>query len=328
MYGELLSLLVAVMWTFTAIFAEIASKRMGTLVLNVWRMVLTIVLLGLLLWFTCGKPWPQYTSPDVWKWFLASGFMGFVFGDYCLFNAYVVIGSRYAQLFMTLGCPFAAITAWLLMGETMSPLGLLGMMVTLTGIGISIMGRKHYKDPTQAPLNEKKKKSHFRGELDGLSVSLPIRGILLGIGAGLGQGVGLVLSKQGMLHYGAVVPPEATDVASMMPFAGTQIRALMGLLAFGSMLLFARRYGDFFRAATDLRGAAAAMGAVLLGPFFGVSFSLLAVSMTNTGVAQTLMSLTPVLILWPSRQIFGKKVSMQEIVGAVIAVAGASLFFI
>ena len=111
MGGELLSLLVAVMWTFTAIFAEIASKRMGTLVLNVWRMILTIVLLGLLLWFTCGKPWPQHTTPEVWKWFLASGFMGFVFGDYCLFNAYVVIGSRYAQLFMTLGCPFAAITA-------------------------------------------------------------------------------------------------------------------------------------------------------------------------------------------------------------------------
>ena len=288
MGGELLSLLVAVMWTFTAIFAEIASKRMGTLVLNVWRMILTIVLLGLLLWFTCGRPWPQHTTPEVWKWFLASGFMGFVFGDYCLFNAYVVIGSVYAQLFMTLGCPFAAITAWLLMGETMSTLGVLGMIVTLTGIAISIMGKKHHKE--------------------GLSLSLPLRGILLGIGAGLGQGVGIVLSKQGMLH-------------------GTQIRAVMGLLAFGASLLFARRCGDFLRAATDLRGAAAAMGAVLLGPFFGVSFSLLAVSMTNTGVAQTLMSLTPVLILWPSRQIFGKKVSMQEIIGAVIAVAGASLFF-
>ena len=307
MKGELLSLLVAVMWTFTAIFAEIASKRMGTLVLNVWRMVLTIVLLGCLLWVTCGRPWPQHTTPEVWKWFLASGFMGFVFGDYCLFNAYVVIGSRYAQLFMTLGCPFAAITAWLLMGETMGTLGLLGMMVTLTGIGISILG----KDDSGSR-----------------HVTLPLRGILLGIGAGLGQGVGLVLSKQGMLHYAASCPPEATDVASMMPFAGTQIRALMGLLAFGASLLLARKLGQFFRAATDLRGAAAAMGAVLLGPFFGVSFSLLDVSMTNTGVAQTLMSLTPVLILWPSRQIFGKKVSVQEVVGAVIAVAGASLFFL
>lgn len=307
MSGELLSLLVAVMWTFTAIFAEIASKRMGTLVLNVWRMIMTILLLGCLLWLTCGKPWPQHTTPEVWKWFLASGFMGFVFGDYCLFNAYVVIGSRYAQLFMTLGCPFAAITAWLMMGETMGTLGLLGMMVTLTGIGISILG----KDDTGSR-----------------HVTLPLKGILLGIGAGLGQGVGIVLSKQGMLNYGAVVPAEATDVVAMMPFAGTQIRAVMGLLAFGTSLLFARRLGDMLRAATDIRGAAAAMGAILLGPFFGVSFSLLAVNMTNVGVAQTLMSLTPILILWPSRQIFGKKVSVQEIVGAVIAVAGASLFFI
>ncbi len=307
MTGELLSLLVAVMWTFTAIFAEIASKRMGTLVLNVWRMILTILLLGLLLWVSCGKPWPQHTTPEVWKWFLASGFMGFVFGDYCLFNAYIVIGSRYAQLFMTLGCPFAAITAWLLLGETMGPLALLGMAVTLTGIGISILG----KDDSGSR-----------------HVTLPPRGILLGIGAGLGQGVGIVLSKQGMLHYSAAVPAQATDVAAMMPFAGTQIRAMMGLLAFGTSLLLARKFASFLRAATDLRGAAAAVGAVLLGPFFGVSFSLLAVSMTNTGVAQTLMALTPVFILWPSRQIFGKKVSLQEVVGAVIAVAGASLFFI
>ena len=72
----------------------------------------------------------------------------------------------------------------------------------------------------------------------------------------------------------------------------------------------------------------AAMGAILLGPFFGVSLSLMAVGMTNTGIAQTLMSLTPILILWPSRLMFGTKVSMQELVGAIIAVAGASLFFL
>ncbi len=182
MSGELLSLLVAVMWTFTALFAEVASKRMGTLVLNVWRMLLTILLLGIVLWWTCGKPWPQYASTNVWKWFLASGFMGFVFGDYCLFNAYIVMGSRFGQLFMTLASPFAAIAAWFMMGETMSLLALLGMIVTLSGIGISIMG----KDDAGA--------RHLK---------LPRKGILLGIGAGMGQGIGLVLSKQGLMHYAA-----------------------------------------------------------------------------------------------------------------------------
>lgn len=307
MSGELLSLLVAVMWTFTAIFAEIASKRMGTLVLNVWRMILTVLLLGALLWFVCGKPWPQHTSPEVWFWFMASGLMGFVFGDYCLFNAYVVMGSRYAQLFMTLGCPFAAIASWILLGDTMGPLAVLGMVVTLLGIGISILGKD---------------------DSGNRHVKLPLRGILLGTGAGLGQGVGLTLSKQGMLHYSSCVPPEASDVLMMMPFAGTQIRALMGLMGFGMTLLFMHKVRHLLRAATDPLGGAAALGAVLLGPFFGVSLSLLAVSMINTGVAQTLMSLTPILILWPSRLIFGTKVSMQEVVGALIAVLGASLFFV
>ena len=307
MRGEFLSLLVAVMWTFTALFAEVASKRMGTLVLNVWRMLLTILLLGIVLWWTCGKPWPQYASTDVWKWFLASGFMGFVFGDYCLFNAYIVMGSRFGQLFMTLASPFAAIAAWFMMGETMSLLALLGMIVTLSGIGISIMG----KDDAGA--------RHLK---------LPRKGILLGIGAGMGQGIGLVLSKQGLMHYAAEIPAEATDVAAMMPFAGTQIRAIMGLVGFGATLLFLGKWRNMLRFFTDVRGAAAAMGAILLGPFFGVSLSLMAVGMTNTGVAQTLMSLTPILILWPSRMMFGTKISMQEVVGAVIAVAGASLFFL
>lgn len=307
MSGELLSLLVAVMWTFTALFAEVASKRMGTLVLNVWRMLLTILLLGIVLWWTCGKPWPQYANTEVWKWFLASGFMGFVFGDYCLFNAYIVMGSRFGQLFMTLASPFAAIAAWLMMGETMGMLALLGMIVTLSGIGISIMGKDD--DGTR----------HLK---------LPRKGILLGIGAGMGQGIGLVLSKQGLMHYAANIPSEATDVAAMMPFAGTQMRAVMGLIGFGATLIFLRKWRNMLRFFTDLRGAAAAMGAILLGPFFGVSLSLMAVGMTNTGVAQTLMSLTPILILWPSRLMFGTKISMQEVVGAVIAVAGASLFFI
>ena len=307
MSGELLSLLVAVMWTFTALFAEVASKRMGTLVLNVWRMLLTILLLGIVLWWTCGKPWPQYANTEVWKWFLASGFMGFVFGDYCLFNAYIVMGSRFGQLFMTLASPFAAIAAWLMMGETMGVLALLGMIVTLSGIGISIMGKDD--DGTR----------HLK---------LPRKGILLGIGAGMGQGIGLVLSKQGLMHYAANIPSEATDVAAMMPFAGTQMRAVMGLIGFGATLIFLKKWRNMLRFFTDLRGAAAAMGAILLGPFFGVSLSLMAVGMTNTGVAQTLMSLTPILILWPSRLMFGTKISMQEVVGAVIAVAGASIFFI
>ena len=307
MSGELLSLLVALMWTFTALFAEVASRRLGALTLNVWRMLITLALLAATLWFTCGSPWPQHVSPSAWGWLLGSGFMGFVFGDYCLFNSYMIIGSRFGQLFMTLASPFAAITAWMLMGERMSWLALLGMAVTLSGISISIMGRD-----------------------DGghRQMKLPLRGVLLGIGAGMGQGVGLVFSKIGLQAYEAALPSTAADVVMMMPFAGTMIRAMMGLLGFSIALMWTHQTHTMPRMWHDRRAAAAALGTILLGPFLGVSLSLKAVGMTHAGVAQTLMSLTPVFILWPAHLMFGTKITWTEVVGAIIAVGGASLFFL
>ena len=270
-------------------------------------MIVTILLLGGLLWLFCGNPLPRFTTPQVWGWFLASGFMGFVFGYYCLFNAYVTMGSKYTQLFMTLASPFAAITAWALMGERMSWLALLGMFITLTGISISILGKS---------------------EQGRRKIKLPLRGVLLATGAGLGQGTGLVLSKLGMLSYTAVVPATETSVIDLMPFSGTLMRAVMGLIGFGSVLIYSRKVSAMSVAWKDGKASAAGMGAILLGPFFGVSLSLMAVNLTHAGIAQTIMSLTPVLILWPSYLIFGTKVTVQEFLGAAIAVIGASLFFI
>jgi drug/metabolite transporter (DMT)-like permease len=64
------------------------------------------------------------------------------------------------------------------------------------------------------------------------------------------------------------------------------------------------------------------------GPFLGVSFSLLAVQHTETGVAATLMAIVPVLIILPAVIIFKEKVNWKEILGAVVTVAGVALFFL
>lgn len=64
------------------------------------------------------------------------------------------------------------------------------------------------------------------------------------------------------------------------------------------------------------------------GPFLAVSFSLLAVQHTETGIAVTLMAIVPVLIIAPSVILFKEKVNWKEILGAAITVGGIALFFL
>lgn len=308
--GELISLGVACSWTVTALFAEVGSKRIGSLQLNVVRMLLSLVMLGITLFCFTGSPFPSYAGGKAWLWLSLSGFVGYILGDYCLFNSYIIIGSRFGQLFMTLAPPTAAIAGWIILGEKMQLQGVLGMLVTLTGIGISVLNKGG---------------AEGKGKL---SLKLPVKGVLLGIGAGIGQGIGLVLSKVGMNFYEASIPAGEVEVAQMLPFASTFIRAVTGAIGFTGVMMLQKKLGTLVTAAKDRKGMNAAFWATFTGPFIGVSLSLMAVRYTEAGIASTLMALTPVFILWPAHIVFGQKVTFKEVIGAVISVAGVSLFFL
>ncbi len=305
--GEIISLGVAVSWTVTALFAEIGSKRIGSLQMNVIRMVLSLVMLGITLWCFTGSPIPQFTDSKTWLWMSLSGFVGYVLGDYCLFNSYLYIGSRFGQLFMTLAPLAAAISGWIILGETMSAKAIIGMLVTMTGIGLSVLGK---------------------GTNHALSLKLPLKGVLLGIGAGIGQGIGLVLSKVGMNYYEMSIPAGEQAVMNLMPFASTFIRALTGTIGFLCIMALQKKLGTLRTSVRDKKGMKSAIMTTVTGPFIGVSLSLMAVQYTEAGIASTIMALTPVFIIWPAHHFFKQKVTFKEVIGAVISVIGVSFFFL
>ena len=320
--GELISLGVAVSWTITALFAEVASKRMGSLPLNVVRMTMSLTLLVITLWLAMGVPYPRYADGSTWLWLLLSGIVGYVIGDYCLMQGYIYIGSRFGQLFMTLSAPTAALTGRLLLGEQMRPLAILGMVVTLGGIALSILS--------------KPKEGH-------LQTKLPARGVFFAAVAGICQGFGLVLSKIGLQHYdNALVAAGVSDRLApdgallqlplylSIPFAATMIRATIGLVGFFLLLrLFNKDWkAKLSHAVHDRRAMWCVLGATVFGPFVGVSASLLATQYTSTGIAQTLFALTPILIIAPAAWLFHQRVTAREVLGAVISVCGVCLFFL
>ena len=306
--GEIIALVVAMSWTVTALFADKASHRLGSMTANVIRLVLATIFLALILWVGIGSPYPVYADGKAWAWLAASALVGYVFGDWCLFNCYLSIGARFGQLFMTLAPPMAAIAGWAILGETLSWKSGLAMAVTLSGIAISILSKEEGRH---------------------VHLTLPLKGVLLGLGAGLGQGVGLVLSKVGMEHYAHIIPADApAHMNTLLPFASTMIRAVVGAAGFLALMALQKKTKELKAATHDRKGLGYALIMTLFGPVIGVSLSLMAVRYTSAGIASTLMALTPVFILIPYAFIYHQRIKARELLGVLVSMTGVALFFL
>ena len=301
--GELISIGVAFSWTATALLSEFGSKRLGNLTLNVLRMGLALVFSLVLFMVVTGNLLPPGASAEAAGWMLLSGVVGYVIGDFCLLQCYIIIGSRYGQLFMTLAPLAAALMAWITLGQQMTGMSILAMFITLAGIGISVLGR---------------------GEHHKVGLKLPLNGVLFAIGAAMCQGIGLVLSKIGMDHYEAT----ANMPDWLIPFSANFYRCVAGIIGFTLLLYFRKGLDPLREAIHDKKGLAVATATTVFGPFVGVGFSLMAVQYTAAGIASTLMAMTPIIILLPSYWLFHQKITWRAVAGAVISVVGVSLFFL
>ena len=301
--GEFISIGVAFSWTATALLSEFGSKRLGNLTLNVLRMALALLFSVVLFGVVTGNILPPGASAEACGWMLLSGLVGYVIGDFCLFQCYIIIGSRYGQLFMTLAPLSAALMAWVTLGQQMTLMSILAMLVTLFGISISVLGR---------------------GEHHKVSLKLPLNGILFAIGAAVCQGVGLVLSKIGMDYY----EPSASMPEWLVPFSANFYRCVAGIIGFTFLFYFRDGIGPLREAMHDKKGLYVATATTIFGPFVGVGFSLMAVQYTAAGIASTLMAMTPIIILLPSHWLFHEKITWRAALGAFISVIGVSLFFL
>ena len=304
--GELISIGVAFSRTATALLSEFGSKRLGNLTLNVLRMGLALLFSLVLFGVVTGNPLPAGVPADACGWMLLSGLVGYVIGDYCLFQCYILIGSRFGQLFMTLAPLSAALMAWITLGQQMKPMSIVAMLVTLFGIGISVLGRGNH---------------HM------VSLKLPLNGVLFAIGAAMCQGIGLVLSKIGMDHYDMAAMAKAGVSEWLIPFSANFYRCIAGIIGFTILLYFRDGIGHLREAMHDRKGLSVAIATTIFGPFVGVGFSLMAVQYTAAGIASTLMAMTPIIILLPSYWLFHEKITWKAVLGAFISVIGVSLFF-
>jgi drug/metabolite transporter (DMT)-like permease len=93
-------------------------------------------------------------------------------------------------------------------------------------------------------------------------------------------------------------------------------------------ILIAGRIGELRRALGNKEGIKYTAAGAFTGPFMGVTFSMVAVAYTQTGIAQTLMSLMPVFIIPVVWILYRQRTSVRGMLGAVIAVIGVAILFL
>ena len=292
--GEFAALLTAFFWTVTSLSFESASHKIGSVAVNILRLIIGLAFLSVFTLIRRGFLFPIDASNENWMWLSLSGLVGFVFGDLFLFKSYTMIGSRFSMLIMTLVPPITAIFSFLILGERLTLFHYLGMTLTFTGIAMAIFSRP--------------------GKGEKLSLKLTPKGILYAFGGAVGQALGLVLSKFGMKNYD--------------PFAATQLRIIAGIFGYVLLVTFLARWGSVRNATHHKSGMMLTSLGAFFGPFLGVSFSLIAIKYTEAGIASTIMALVPVFIILPAVVLFKQKVTLPEILGAIVSVSGVALFFL
>ena len=143
-------------------------------------------------------------------------------------------------------------------------------------------------------------------------------GVVFGVVAAFGQGVGLALSKKGIDLNPAFV---------LNPVSATLMRLLLGALFVWALALVSGRLPRVLAAVSDDKAMKNTTVASLLGPYLGITFSMVAVTFTEAGVAQTLLSLMPVMIIPVVWILYRQRTSWRGILGAIVAVVGVAIIF-
>ncbi|MCU0287206.1 MAG: DMT family transporter [Acidobacteria bacterium] len=295
-YGEIAALLTAVCWSFNSVVFSLAGKRVGSVIVNKVRLWVAVIAL-FIIHFILYKTFFPFTAAPREIFFLAiSGVIGFIIGDSLLFESFLLIGPRLAMLLMLLAPIFSAVLAWVFLGETLLFWQIMAILVTMGGIGWAVSENQpsHGLDQTK-----------HRG-----------LGILLGIGGAVGQAAGLLLSKLGM-------------AGGLSPISANHIRVTAAAIVItGASILGGKLRADILKM-KDVKSLLQIGSGALIGPVLGVILSLVAIRYTQIGIASTLMSLSPILLIPVGHFLFKEHITIRTVAGTIVALSGAIwLFFL
>lgn len=296
--GEIISLFTAFFWTATVICFESAGRKVGSLSVNFIRLLFGFSFIAITVFLITGSLF--FNEPlEVWNFFLISGLIGFVIGDFFLFQSFIDIGGRISLLILSSVPIISSILGFIIYQEVLSTMQMVGVIIIVISISFVILSKQE----------EQVIHPHTK------------RGILFAFIGAFAQAIGLVLSKEGMS-----LMTVTNDTAKAL--IGTEIRIISAMIGFILIITFRKEWSNIKVALHNKKAMMFIIAGSFFGPFLGVTSQLLAVRYTTLGIHTTISQLNVIMIIPFSIFIFKDKVNIREIIGSIAAFIGVMLLFI
>jgi drug/metabolite transporter (DMT)-like permease len=293
--GETAALVTAFCWAFTSVFFTLGANRIGSVRVNRVRLLMAFLFLSITHLLTTGTWLPIHAGAEHWFWLGTSGLVGFVIGDAMLFEAFVVVGTRVSMLLLSLVPIMSALFAWVFLGELLSFHEVFAIVLTVGGI-------------VWVVFDKNRDKTWVKGKR-------LLWGIALGVGGALGQTFGLILSKKGL-------------EGGFPALSGNLIRVSCAVVIIWILAAIRGRALSTIRSLKDTKAFRSLVAGSFFGPFVGVWLSLVAIKYARIGIAATLMSITPIILIPISYKVFKDRITIHSVFGTVVAIVGVAILLL
>jgi drug/metabolite transporter (DMT)-like permease len=293
-----LSMIVGGLSTFP--FTDVARKW-GPVAVNHFRLLVAFIVLSIIVIVLDKKtPITLFTAPSVmeYAYLCSSGIIGLAIGDYFGFHCLAILGEKKYSILNTIGPGAALGFGFIMIGERIDFIG-------ITGMGISIGGMIWFIQASET----KKIEEHLVHEYGKIS-----KGVLFGILSGVCQGLHMTLSKKALTGETAIISP----------VHATWIRVLGATAGYFIFTIATGKLNE--KVIKPIRKEKATLAKATIATIFGLVLSIVLVmwslSLCKVAIAQTILSLTPIIIMPVAYLLYKEKMTMQTFIAGLVSIFG------
>ena len=286
--GELFSLLCAVVWAVAVILFKRSGETLAPLTLNLFRIVVSLVLLAPTVLAVDGPLW----RPAPWQDYAVlagSGVLAIAVADTLFHRSLNVVGAGITAVIDCLYSPLVVAFAFLLIGERLSAPQLAGMVLVVGGV---LIASRHAPPP-------------------GIGRAELVRGVLTGAAGMAALALGIVVAK---------------PVLDRSPVLwATTVRQVGALAVIGPVALLSpdrRRHLAAFRPHRAWRFS---LTGAVLGSYLALILWLAGMKYTQAGAAAILNQTSTIYVLLLASLVLGEPMTRRKVAAAALAVAGIVL---